>query len=105
MDVVDDLTIAARSQVPVLIVGRTAEGRERLARALHQRSPRRRGPWVVLSCAEITAPDGSVPAPHDVLAARLERARHGTLFIDDLAEMSRALQRRLLRYFNEPQHG
>jgi two-component system response regulator HydG len=97
----------ARSRATVLIVGDTGTGKERVARAVHDLSPRRSGPFVAVNAAAM--PDGLVEAElfgHERGAFTgaigdakgvFARADAGTLFLDEISEMSRHAQARLLR--------
>jgi DNA-binding NtrC family response regulator len=99
----DDVECAARSDVPVLIVGRTAAWRYRLAREIHEHSAHKHGSWTVVSCADGSAGERSPRAadPSDLRAAWLANGGAGTVFIDDLADMGTALQEQLLGLFDE----
>ena len=105
------LELAARSDVTVLLEGETGTGKELAARALHEASARRAGPFVALSCAAI--PEGLVESElfghvkgafTGASAARdgaFVRASGGTLMLDELDSMPLALQARLLRVIEE----
>ncbi|MDH5546261.1 MAG: sigma 54-interacting transcriptional regulator [Gammaproteobacteria bacterium] len=101
----------ARTDTSVLIRGETGTGKELAARAVHNISPRTKGPWQAVNCATL----GS-----DLLASELfghvkgaftgaitdkkglfELANHGTLFLDEIGEMSIDVQARLLRVLQE----
>jgi transcriptional regulator with PAS, ATPase and Fis domain len=98
---------AAPTEATVLLLGETGTGKELLARAIHDQSPRRDGPFEVLDCAGVTASllegelfgwvrgafTGAVGARDGVLLA----AHGGTLFIDELGELPLELQPKLLR--------
>jgi transcriptional regulator with GAF, ATPase, and Fis domain len=97
----------ALSDVPVIIEGETGTGKEVLAEALHEASPRAKGPFVVFDCT--TAPasllesalfghergafTGAVASKRGVF----EEASGGTLFIDEIGELELSLQPKLLR--------
>lgn len=97
--------LAAFSDAPVLIVGEEATGKEFLARAIHQRSPRRHRPFVRVSCA---APASSLeselfgseedafawPAPRK--KGVFELAEGGTLFLDGIEQVAMSVQAKLL---------
>jgi two-component system, NtrC family, response regulator AtoC len=97
----------APSDLPVLITGETGTGKELLATALHERSPRRARAMIALNCAAIAenlveselfghergAFSGAVAQKRGLL----EVADGGTLFLDEVGELSMALQAKLLR--------
>jgi DNA-binding NtrC family response regulator len=105
------LELAAASDVTVLIEGETGTGKQLAAQAIHDTSPRRRGPFVALDCGSL---------PENLLESELfghmrgaftgalqnregafVRAHGGTLFLDELGGVSPAVQARLLRAIEE----
>lgn len=101
----------ARTDVPVLILGETGSGKEVIARAIHERSPRHAGPMVRVNCGAIpTELVDSELFGHErgsftgAIATRLgwfERADGGTLLLDEVGELPLAAQVRLLRILQE----
>lgn len=105
------LPAIAESSSTVLIVGETGTGKERIARTIHDLSPRKDGPFVAVNCGAL--PDTLLEseffgykagaftgATRDKLG-RFAMANGGTLFLDEIAEISPALQVRLLRVLQE----
>lgn len=100
--------MAARSDAKVLITGETGVGKEVLARLIHHRGARARAPLVTINCAAF--PDelleselfghtrGSFTGAHRDTVGLVERAPNGTLFLDEVGEMSRRMQGVLLRF-------
>jgi len=98
---------AGRANSHVLIVGESGSGKELAARSIHRASPRRDLPFLAMNCAAL--PDelleselfGHEKGAFTGAAARrhglLELAHEGTLFLDEVAEMSAAMQAKLLR--------
>jgi PAS domain-containing protein len=107
----DILPQVAASDSTVLIQGETGTGKELLARALHDLSPRRKRPFVAVSCGAL--PDtlleselfgykaGAFTGANRDKPGRFALAEGGTLFLDEIGDMSPALQVRLLRVLQE----
>lgn len=91
----------------VLIVGATGSGKELVARALHDMSPRARAPFVAIDCASLPAElieselfgheAGAFPTALRARYGKFEHAQRGTVLLDDLASMPLAVQAKLLR--------
>jgi transcriptional regulator with GAF, ATPase, and Fis domain len=99
--------VVARSAAPVLIFGETGTGKEIIARAIHEHSTYRNGPFRRVNCGAI-APElidselfGHEPGAFTGAVTRrkgwFEQADRGTLFLDEVGELSPAAQVRLLR--------
>jgi two-component system response regulator FlrC len=101
----------AASDATVMIGGESGTGKEVLARLIHQRSPRADGPFIAINCAAI--PDnmleavlfgyekGAFTGAARASAGKFEQAQGGTLLLDEISEMSLALQAKLLRVLQE----
>ena len=103
----------AASEARVCILGETGTGKELIARALHDRSPRRAGPFVTLNCAAVPGElieselfgheKGSFTGAAARHLGKFEQANHGTLFLDEIGDMPLAMQAKLLRVLEEKQ--
>lgn len=101
----------AASETRVCIMGETGTGKELVARTLHDRSPRRNGPFVTLNCAAVPAElveselFGHEKGAFTGAAARhigkFEQAQRGTLFLDEIGDMPLAMQAKLLRVLEQ----
>jgi len=101
----------AASETRVCILGETGTGKELVARTLHEKSPRRAGPFVTLNCAAVPAElieselFGHEKGAFTGAAARhlgkFEQAHHGTLFLDEIGDMPLPMQAKLLRVLEE----
>jgi DNA-binding NtrC family response regulator/tetratricopeptide (TPR) repeat protein len=112
-DVRDVLGIVARvaaAPVPVLIRGESGSGKELIARALHESGPRADKPFVTVNCAAV--PESLLEAEFFGVEAgaatgvaarpgKFELAGKGTIFLDEIGDMSPALQAKLLRVVEE----
>ena len=98
--------------IPVLIQGESGVGKEYFARAMHDTSARRTGPFVAINCAAIPenlieaelfgyAPGAFTGAKKDGSLGRLREANGGTLFLDEIGDMPLNMQTRLLRVLQE----
>jgi DNA-binding NtrC family response regulator len=98
---------AAATDTTVLLEGESGTGKELCARALHDRSPRANGPFVAINCAAI--PDtlleaelfgferGAFTGASQRKLGRFEMAQRGTIFLDEIGEMSMGVQAKMLR--------
>jgi PAS domain S-box-containing protein len=111
--ILDLLPALADSDCNVLIEGETGTGKELLARAIHGSSRRRAAPFVAVNCAAIPETlleselfgvrAGAFTGAHRDRPGRFARADGGTLLLDEIGEMSPAIQVKLLRVLEE--HG
>lgn len=109
--VLDRVELVARSDAPVLIFGETGTGKELIARAIHQRSPRAAGPIHRVNCgaippelidAELFGHErGAFTGAEQQRKGWFERANNGTLFLDEIGELPLAAQVRLLRILQD----
>jgi transcriptional regulator with GAF, ATPase, and Fis domain len=109
--VMDRVALVARSDVPVLLLGETGSGKEVIARAIHDRSQRARGPFIRVNCGAIPSElidselfgheKGSFTGATATRRGWFERANEGTLFLDEIGELPLAAQVRLLRVLQD----
>jgi DNA-binding NtrC family response regulator len=103
-----DIDVAARSDARVLITGETGVGKDLVARLIHQRSARRLAPLATVNCAGLTDTlieselfghvRGSFTDAYRDKPGILESAPNGTVFLDEIGEMSPRMQGSLLRF-------
>jgi DNA-binding NtrC family response regulator len=110
-DVMEEVERVAASETRVCIRGETGTGKELIARTLHEKSPRRDGPFISLNCAAIPAElmeselfgheKGSFTGAASRHTGKFEQAHRGTLFLDEIGDMPLAMQAKLLRVLEE----
>jgi two-component system NtrC family response regulator len=101
----------APSDVTVLLLGASGTGKERVAQALHERSPRARQRMVAINCAAIPEnlleselfgyEKGAFTGAVKQTQGKIEYANGGTLFLDEIGDLPLALQSKLLRFLQE----
>ena len=106
-NVFDQIAAVAGSEATVLLIGESGSGKELAARAIHWNGPRRARPFIAVNCAAI--PDtlleselfgherGAFTGAERRRRGLFAEASGGTLFLDEIADMSLALQAKLLR--------
>jgi Nif-specific regulatory protein len=107
----DKITIVAKSHSPVLLRGESGTGKELIAKAIHELSPRAKGPFIKINCAALPESvleselfgheKGAFTGAINARKGRFELADKGTLFLDEIGEISAAFQAKLLRVLQE----
>lgn len=103
----------SNSNITVLINGASGTGKELVANALHEHSPRAQGPFIALNMAAIPRElleselfgheKGSFTGAQTLRKGRFEQAQNGTLFLDEIGDMPADMQTRLLRVLSDGQ--
>jgi DNA-binding NtrC family response regulator len=101
----------APSETRVCILGETGTGKELVARAIHEKSPRAGNPFITLNCAAVPAElieselfgheKGAFTGAAGRHLGKFEQAEGGTLFLDEIGDMPLAMQAKLLRVLEE----
>ena len=101
----------AASETRVCILGETGTGKELVARAIHEKSPRHEQPFITLNCAAVPAElieselfgheKGAFTGAAAKHLGKFEQAEGGTLFLDEIGDMPVAMQAKLLRVLEE----
>lgn len=109
--VIELIDAVSKTDSVVLIEGESGTGKELVAKAIHQNSPRKNNPFIVLNCGALSEgvleselfghEKGSFSGAFTQRKGRFELAHTGTLFIDEVGELSLSAQTRLLRVLQE----
>jgi DNA-binding NtrC family response regulator len=111
MEIFKQIRKVATAEAPVLITGESGTGKELIARAIHQRSSRHKGPFVAVNCGSL--PDtlvhselfgyekGAFTGAYKRKIGRLEAATDGTVFLDEIGDLPLDMQVHLLRFLQE----
>jgi DNA-binding NtrC family response regulator len=106
--------VAQSIDTPVLILGDTGSGKELIAQTIHYRSPNFKGPLVTVNCAAIPKElieselfgyeKGAFSGAHAPKAGLVEEAADGTLFLDEVGDLSAEAQAKLLRFLESGEY-
>ncbi|MGF1623595.1 MAG: sigma-54 interaction domain-containing protein [Alphaproteobacteria bacterium] len=101
----------ASVDLPVLVTGESGTGKDLVARAIHERSDNRNGPFVAINCAGLSSTliqselfgheKGAFTGAHQRKIGKLEAARGGTCFLDEIGDFPAEVQGNLLRFLQE----
>lgn len=107
----ENIDEVARSSAPILITGETGVGKEMVARAIHYKSERSEGPFLAVNCGSLAESvleselfgheKGAFTGAVKARRGRFEMADNGTLFLDEVGEISAKMQVSLLRVLEE----
>jgi two-component system response regulator HydG len=110
-ELIETLILVAPSEATVLIQGESGTGKELVANAIHHNSPRNSQPFIKVNCAALPETllenelfgheKGAFTGATSARKGRFQMADHGTIFLDEIAEMAPATQAKILRVLQE----
>ena len=108
---VDSAKMAATAKSTVLLLGESGTGKELFARAIHTWSERKSGPFVAVNCVGLSRElfeselfgheKGAFTGAHQLKKGKMELAHGGTVFLDEIGDISTEIQTKLLRFLQE----
>lgn len=111
LELKENIKRVARTEATVLILGESGTGKELVAKAIHYHSLRKNKPLMIADCSTITPTlieselfgheKGAFTGAYKRKKGKFERANGGTLFIDEIGELDKTLQMKLLRFLQE----
>ncbi|MBP8275692.1 MAG: sigma-54-dependent Fis family transcriptional regulator [Propionivibrio sp.] len=114
-EVFKSIALVAQSRVTVLILGESGTGKELVARAVHEASDERQLPYIAVNCAALVEnlleselfghERGAFTGAVSLHKGKIEQVGEGTLFLDEIAELSPAMQGKLLRILEEREYS
>ena len=108
---VDSAKMAATAKSTVLLLGESGTGKELFARAIHKWSERKSGPFIAVNCVGLSKElfeselfgheKGAFTGAHQLKKGKMELAHGGTVFLDEIGDISTEIQTKLLRFLQE----
>src|SRR5215467_7582805 len=108
---VDSAKMAATARSTVLLLGESGTGKELFARAIHNWSERKSGPFVAVNCVGLSKElfeselfgheKGAFTGAHQLKKGKMELAHGGSVFLDEIGDVSTEIQTKLLRFLQE----
>ena len=108
---VDSAKMAATAKSTVLLLGESGTGKELFARAIHNWSERKSGPFIAVNCVGLSKElfeselfgheKGAFTGAHQLKKGKMELAQSGTVFLDEIGDVSTEIQTKLLRFLQE----
>jgi DNA-binding NtrC family response regulator len=108
---VDSAKMAAATKSTVLLLGESGTGKELFARAIHSWSERKSGPFIAVNCVGLSKElfeselfgheKGAFTGAHQLKKGKMELAHGGTVFLDEIGDVSTEIQTKLLRFLQE----